>query len=72
MVQGILYIACPFYITVSSSDGTTENAVWPFQSVKDKVLDKEANLPPPQFDEVTGIYFLVSTSFEDSAKIKYN
>ena len=62
------------YITVSNSDGTKykENAVWPFQSVKDKILDKEANLPPPKVDENTGMYCLVSTSFADSAKIKYN
>ena len=61
-----LYITCPFYITesssdkvVSSNDGPKENAVWPFQSVKEKTLDEEANLPPPQIDEVTGIYCLI-------------
>ena len=60
------YITCPFHITesssdkvVSSNDGPKENAVWPFQSVKEKTLDEETNIPPPQIDEVTGIYCLV-------------
>ena len=65
-----------FYITesssnevVPSSDRPKENTVWPFQSVKEKILDEEANLPPPQIDEVTGMYCLVSTSFVDSPKV---
>ena len=68
----ILYITCTLYITVSSSDGTKKNGFWPFQSEKDKTLDEEANLPPPQIDEHTGMYCLMYTSFADSAKIKYN
>ena len=68
---------CTFYITesssdkvISSNDGPKENAVWPFQSVKEKTLDEEANLPSPQIDDVTGIYCLVSASFVNSVKLK--
>ena len=57
---------------MSSSDGPKENTVWPFQSVKEKILDEEANLPPPHIDEVTGIYCVMSISFVDSAKIRCN
>ena len=72
-------ITYPFFITesstvevVSSIDEPKENTVWPFQSVKEKMLDEEANLPPPHIDEVTGIYCLVSTSFVDSEKLNVN
>ena len=57
---------------ILSNDGPKENTVWPFQSVKEKTLDEEANLPPPHIDEVTGTYCVVSTSFVDSAKTKCN